>query len=255
MNDQARAWGAVAKRYRELFVDPYHAQGSNPVLRALEALADKRSMVVGDLGCGTGVLLPKLARWFKEVIAIDFSEEMLEQARESCRFAENISFHHLAFEDLHKLPRKLDVAVSINSLVSADVSHLDRGLAAMRATLVPGGRLLGIVPSLEGLHYHVMHLIDLGVARGMDLVKAQEWAARKAELHGYDFKTATFTFDRIRQHLWLREEVRHRLRKAGFRRWQVLKARLPWDQFAEGRALARVKQSWDWAFVAKRSMD
>lgn len=251
MQDQAQAWGRVAQKYDELFVDPYDQEGHNPVLRALARLEGRSSLIVGDLGCGTGPFLPKLARQFKQVAAVDFSAEMLKEARSRCRKLTNISFHHLTFDALDQLPMKLDLAVTMNSLVSADVGVLDRALAAFRTVIKPGGKLLGIVPSLEGLHYHVMLLIDLGLERGLPLTEAYAFAARKAELYGYDLNTATFTFDQIKQHLWLKEEVAYRLKKAGFKSIQVRKAGLPWDQFAEGRAFVKQPLSWDWGFSSR----
>jgi ubiquinone/menaquinone biosynthesis C-methylase UbiE len=250
MHDQAQAWSSVARRYDDLFVDPYHKDATNPVRRALEKLPGLGSLTVGDLGCGVGAFLPWLAARCKRVVAVDFAEGMLGEARERCKFLKNVTYHHLSFTELRQLPDKLDVAVTMNSLVSADVSALDGALASMRQALKPGGTLFGILPSLEGLHYHVMLLIDLGLERGMTLEKAQRNAAQKAELHGYDFNTATFTFDKIRQHLWLRDEVGYRLARAGFTKFQVRKAGLPWEQFAEGKALKKYPQSWDWAFKA-----
>ncbi len=251
MHDQAQAWGRVAQRYDDLFVDPYHEDGDNPVLRAISRLKNKASLVIGDLGCGTGPFVPQLAKQFKAVVAVDFSADMLGEAKRRCRALKNVSFYHLPFDQLHKLPGKLDLAVTMNSLVSHDVSVLDRALSAMRQTLRPGGRLLGIVPSLEGLNYHVMLLTDVGLAREMTLEDAQQFAAKKAELYGYDLNTATFTFDKIKQHLWMREEVTYRLKKAGWKNIKVRKAGLPWDQFAEGRALTKQPLSWDWAFSAR----
>lgn len=250
MLDQADAWGRVAAKYDDLFVDPYAEGGSNPVLRSLARLPGRTSMTIGDLGCGTGPLLPHLVRQFNHVVAVDFSEAMLAEAKRRCKGFKNISFHLLTFAELEKLRGKLDVAVSMNSLVSADVSILDEALRGMKQTLKPGGKLWGIVPSLEGLNYHVMLLTDLGLEKGMTLPQAQQFAAKKAELHGYDLNTATFTFDKIRQHLWLRIEVSHRLKKAGFARFQVRQASLPWDQFAQGKALSKYPPSWDWAFQA-----
>jgi len=248
MHDQAQAWSSVARRYDDLFVDPYHKDATNPVRRALEKVANAKELTIGDLGCGVGSFLPWLAARFKRVVAVDFAEGMLKEAQVRCKFLKNVTYHHLPFAELPRLAKKLDVAVTMNSLVSADVMVLDQGLAGMRQTLKPGGTLYGIVPSLEGLHYHVMLLIDLAVELGQPLEKAYRFAAQKAELHGYDFNTATFTFDRIRQHLWLRDEVGYRLAKAGYRRTQVRKAGLPWDQFAEGKVLNKHPKSWDWAF-------
>lgn len=250
MMNQSRAWGLVAQKYDELFVDPYEEDGRNPVLRAIAAIHGKSSIVVGDFGCGTGPFLPRLAAHFKHVIAVDFSEEMIKQARKRCKGIKNISFHHLPFDLLDELPQQVDLAVTMNSLVSSDVTILDHALVNMRKAVRRQGHLFGIVPSLEGLFYHIVLLTDLAVERGMNLNEAQQFAAHKAELHGYDLKTATFTFDKIHQHLWLKEEVGIRLQKAGYRRFQIRKTGLPWSQFAEGRALKKFPQSWDWAFKA-----
>jgi SAM-dependent methyltransferase len=254
LQDQAQAWSSVARRYDELFVDPYHKSATNPVLRTLEKIPNARDLTIGDLGCGTGPLLPWLAERFGQVVAVDFASGMLAEAQIRCKSRKNIVYHQLTFDELGKLPMRLDVAVTMNSLVSADVGLLDRALVGMCSVLKPGGRLLGIVPSLEGLHYHVMLLIDLGLKRGMALEKAQQFAAQKAELHGYDFNTATFTFDKIRQHLWLGEEVRYRLKKAAFERTQIRKAGLPWEQFAQGRAFSKYPKSWDWAFSGQNNV-
>jgi SAM-dependent methyltransferase len=253
MPDQSQAWSNVAGRYDELFVDPYHREGSNPLLPALARLPDKKLQIAGDFGCGTGVFLPYLAKQIRHVVAVDFAPGMLKEAQARCRSCSNISFFPIAFDQLHHIPKEIDVGVSINSLVNSDVALLDQALRGMRNCLRPHGRLYGIVPSLEGLHYHVMLLIDLGINRGLTLDAAYRFAAQKAELQGYDFNTATFTFDKIKQHLWLREEVGYRLRKAGFRRFQIRKAHLPWHQFAEGRTFAKYQKSWDWAFVALKT--
>jgi SAM-dependent methyltransferase len=252
MMDQSEAWGRVAKRYDELFVDPYADEAGNPVLKYLARLPNAKKLTVGDLGCGTGPLLPRLAKQFKTVIAVDFSAGMLREARGRCKSLKNIRYEQLAFNQLSELADSLDVIVSMNSLVNADVRVLDNALAGFRTALKKGGVALGIVPSLEGLHYHVMHLIDLGIARGMELEHAYAFAARKAELHGYQLATATFSFDNIHQHLWQRDEVAYRLKKAGHSAVQVRKAYLPWDQFAEARALNKYPPSWDWAFLAKK---
>src|SRR4029079_8181279 len=161
MHDQAQAWSSVASRYDDLFVDPYHKDASNPVRRALDKLPNASKLTIGDLGCGVGAFLPWLATRFKSVVAVDFAEGMLKQAKERCKFLKNVTYHHLPFAELSELPNKLDAAVTMNSLVSSDVTVLDQALAGMREALRPGGTLYGIVPSLEGLHYHVMLLIDL----------------------------------------------------------------------------------------------
>ena len=49
-----------------------------------------------DLGCGTGQLAIPLHKYFKEVIAIDISQEMINEARRISldKNAQNISFYN-----------------------------------------------------------------------------------------------------------------------------------------------------------------
>src|SRR5262252_1638297 len=56
--------------------------GPTSHLRALGALLDS-DLVVGDLGCGTGVVSEWLSLFCRRVIAVDASKEMLQAAREN----------------------------------------------------------------------------------------------------------------------------------------------------------------------------
>ena len=57
-------------------------------------------------------------------------------------------------------PAEFDVAVAINSLVMPDVRDIDRTLRPIRAALKPGGVFLGVLPSIDAIHYHTMLLLD-----------------------------------------------------------------------------------------------
>lgn len=79
--------------------------------------------VVLDIGCGPGTLAIPLAKRVKEVIAIDFSEQMLEElkayaAREGVT---NIKTYHIGWEDdWSHLPRA-DIVVASRSMEVSDV--------------------------------------------------------------------------------------------------------------------------------------
>ena len=67
--------------YDEMFLDPYGPDVANPLWAALAAIPDAASKTVADLGCGTGPLLPHLAKRFDRVIALDFARGMLKLAK------------------------------------------------------------------------------------------------------------------------------------------------------------------------------
>ena len=96
--------------------------------------------VVGDLGCGSGHLAGLLAPFVRQVIGVDASESMLEQAR--VRLAD-VAGADLRVGELESLPigsEELDAAVL--SLVLHHAPEPRRVLGEALRVLKPGGRLL-----------------------------------------------------------------------------------------------------------------
>src|SRR5262245_5810543 len=116
MPNQADAWSRAAADYEAEFIDPYHPDVRNPLTQTLAELADP-AKTAADLGCGTGPLLPVLARGFGKVFAVDFAEGMLARARDRCRQEKNVVFLNRELTDLEPLAGQVDVAVAVNSLV------------------------------------------------------------------------------------------------------------------------------------------
>ena len=119
-------------------------------------------------------------------------------------------------DDLDDFAGQIDVAVAVNSLVMPDVRVIDRTLRAIRASLRPGGVFLGVVPSMDAIHYHTMLLMDQALDRGLDPEEAERSAAFHAEHHFYEFAFGRFAFQGLRQKFWQPFEIRHRMAKAGF---------------------------------------
>src|SRR5262249_37229291 len=149
---QDRQWSRHAARYDEVFLDALRPEVQNPVLAALEAIADPPRRTVADLGCGTGALLPYLVGRFGRVVALDFAPGMIAPARRRLGpDAAKVRFETRAMDDLAAFAGQLDVAVAINSLVMPDVRVIDRTLRAIRASLRPGGVFLGVVPAIDAI--------------------------------------------------------------------------------------------------------
>ncbi|MEP7347506.1 MAG: methyltransferase domain-containing protein, partial [Gemmatimonadaceae bacterium] len=105
---------------------------------AFLALLDP-TWIVGDLGCGTGVLSAALAQHVERVIAIDASESMLAAATARLRDVPNVE---LRTGDLETLPIETDVLdAAFLSLVLHYVAEPGRALADGLRALKPGGQL------------------------------------------------------------------------------------------------------------------
>ncbi len=251
MYDQAQAWSKIASRYEQEFIDPYRGDVHNPMLRALRQMRGLDRLTAADFGCGLGPLLPFLAERFQAVWGVDFAPEMIAQARQRCASLPNVRFLEQPFGDLSPLYGQIDVATSVNSLVLPDVRQLDEALVQIRRCLRPGGKLFGIVPSLDGVHYHTMLLLDRALRSGKPLDAARMNAASLAEHGSYCFAFGRFHFQGIEQHFWQPFEIPYRLKRAGFKRVQMRKTLLSWKQFSGWKELQDYPPPWDWCFLAR----
>jgi ArsR family transcriptional regulator len=113
--------------------------GTRTDLTPFAALLDP-SLVVADLGCGTGQTTAALAPFVGRVVAVDESSAMLAAARRRLADQDNVELRSGRLEDLPVADGELDAAIL--SLVLHFVVDPAAVLAEVARTLRPGGRLL-----------------------------------------------------------------------------------------------------------------
>jgi SAM-dependent methyltransferase len=255
LHDQDRQWSRHATQYEEVFLDALAPGVESPLLAALADVPDAGNKTVADLGCGTGALLPHLVGRFGRVIALDFAPAMLDRARRRLRRNSGlakVTFLARSMHELDDLAESIDVAIAVNSIVMPDVRLIDRTLRAVRQALRPDGLLLGVVPSMDAIHYHTMLLMEQSLDRGATPEEAERFAAFHAEHGYYDFAFGKFLFQGLRQKFWMPFELRHRLTKAGFSSVTLDQLLYPWDESLPGGPdFTDHPRSWDWAFTAR----
>src|SRR5687767_14662975 len=128
----ASAAGGWDRIRGELFGDEFF-------LWALLGLIDP-TLVVGDLGCGTGQLTEGLAPHVRRVISVDGSDDMLEAARQRLSGATNVDIRQGELESLPIESGELDVAML--SLVLHYSPEPPRALAEVGRVVRTGGRVL-----------------------------------------------------------------------------------------------------------------
>src|SRR3989440_5379809 len=84
--------------------------GATTHLQALGALLDP-DLVIGDLGCGTGMVSGWLGLFFDRIIAVDSSREMLGAARENLAGQKQIQLRQGSLDKLPIENGELDVAL------------------------------------------------------------------------------------------------------------------------------------------------
>jgi ArsR family transcriptional regulator len=125
----AEQWGRLRE---ELFGPAIH-------LKAIGGLLDS-DLVVGDLGCGTGIMTEWLSVFCERIIAVDSSKAMLQAARKNLAGSKHVQFRHGSLEKLPVENGELDVALMI--LVLHHMPEPKRVLEEAARSLKTGGRLL-----------------------------------------------------------------------------------------------------------------
>lgn len=128
----ATAAGGWDRLRSDLFGDQFF-------LWALLGLIDP-TLVVGDLGCGTGQLAETIAPYVKRVIAVDGSPDMLDAARQRVGGAKNVELRQGELEGLPIDAGTLDAAML--SLVLHYSPAPPRALAEVARVIRSGGRVL-----------------------------------------------------------------------------------------------------------------
>ena len=98
------------------------------------------TLVVGDLGCGTGQLTETVAPYVRRVIAVDGSADMLDAARQRVGDARNVDLRQGDLESLPIDGGELDAAML--SLVLHYSPAPARALAEVGRVVRKGGRVL-----------------------------------------------------------------------------------------------------------------
>jgi len=253
MKELGRQWSHHAPVYEEVFLDPFRPGVENPVLDAILAIPEPEQKSIIDLGCGTGPLLPHLVNRFGTVRALDFAAGMIKASRKRLKGdASKVEFLNRPMHDLADLAGTQDVAVAINSIVMPDTRDIDKTMKAIRACLKPDGVFLGVVPSIDAIHYSTMLVMDRALDEGKSSMEAEALAAALVEHEMFEFAFGRFQFEKILQKFWQPWELEYRLKKAGFKEITLVKLLYPWDDdIAGGDAFADHPPSWDWTFQAR----
>ena len=131
------------KRYYERFAETYeHERGGrgryHDLVDDLEvelAAQYVKGVDVLEVGCGTGLVLRRIAPIARRAVGIDLSPAMLERARKRGLDVREASADELPFEDA-----SFDVALSFKTL--PHVPDLSRALSEMARVVRPGGVLI-----------------------------------------------------------------------------------------------------------------
>lgn len=153
------------------------------VREILHIIGIKPGDAVADIGCGTGVLIPRLSELVGpdgSVAGIDFSQGMLEVARKKCKGLPNVKFLRADIEE-DNLDEKFDLIMLY--CVYPHLSEPELTLKILAGlNLNPGGRIIIAFPSDERFINNIHHTREVDDGLDSDLLpSAPKLAARLSE--------------------------------------------------------------------------
>ena len=121
------------------------------------------SDTIVDMGCGTGIsTLRLLQRNPRRVVGLDFSEPMLQQAREKMKDRDNVEFRVASAEELSDVISDADKVVSAN--VFQYISDPDAVLRGIYKALNPNGKYLFNVkvkaPREQSIYFQFFRILE-----------------------------------------------------------------------------------------------
>ena len=136
MNQFAKFWDKQAERYAKRPVQD-EASYQKKLQKSREYFLPE--MEVLEFGCGTGSTALLHAPFVKHILATDVSANMIQiaQLKAELQGVKNVSFSHIAFEDLNLPEASLDVVLGLNILHLLD--NWDSAIVQAYSLLKPGG--------------------------------------------------------------------------------------------------------------------
>ena len=163
MNANSRFWNRIAKRYART---PISDEASYEHKLALTRKYLDKTMDVLEVGCGTGGTARLHAPYVNSIRALDFSERMVEIARERAieEGVSNVRFETGSVESLDA-HGEYDAVLALSLLHLVD--DLDAVLATLARALRPGGLFVSSTACLAEHHRFLRFIRPIGRALGL----------------------------------------------------------------------------------------
>tara|TARA_Y100000034_G_scaffold88824_1_gene106691 strand:- start:517 stop:1200 length:684 start_codon:yes stop_codon:yes gene_type:complete len=224
-----KQWDSIADKYFNEIESPFSSETNHEIFKKI----GKGKSVI-DLGTGIGNLIPFLSQNFKNVVAVDFSEGMLNKAKEKNK--DNVKFYIRNLNNLKGFYEKFDVAIAINSIIMPSLIDINKTFNEIYKVLKKGGKFIGVFPSLDSDIYRAMLTFETELNETKSEAKAKKNTKYIMCNDNYDWIFGIYN-NKGRQKHYFKEELSHRLKN--FKKIKIEK-------------LHYEENNWDWLVTAEK---
>lgn len=244
-------WDALARDFSAQVLEISECDLDGVLARTAKRLGGKRKTAT-DFGCGAGAVTQLIAPFYKSVVGVDFSEELLGKARRRTR-VENVSYEYVDLQSVRTRRFPCDVAFCVNVLIGDDAKACERIARNVIKSLARGGMAVFVVPSLESvLRVYQVALecqLKAGVRRSAAVADVNRWAGKEI----LSLAEGVVEAGGAATKHYLEDELAEFLQRWGLRNITVERVSYPWSEALEN-APRRLKAAppWDWMAVGEK---
>lgn len=244
-------WDSLADSYEDDLLEISREDLEGALSEELNSLGEKAESVA-DLGCGPGSLLPLLARHFNQVIAVDYAEKLLNQARRRGG-SRKIMFVSHDLSKGRKLPFTVEVVCCINALIDPDRKKRSGILKTLSLAMKKKGVAVIVVPALESV-FHVYHTLRMireraGAPGGL----GEREAERMLREEVLSFSDGIVRVGGTPTKYWMREELIRSLSAQGLGVRKIRKVEYRWSEEIENPpGWLKGAPPWDWMVLCEK---
>ncbi len=242
--NQEKHWNRIAPTYNQEIFDVFAGDQKRILFKYFNVYASKKHTAL-DFGCGIGKAFPYLATRFKKVVAIDISDECLNEARKTSY--KNISFQQADLAQSRiKLPT-VDFLFCCNVIMLPEPERNIVMLRNVRKALKPNGAAVIVMPSMESYLFSVWQLFRW---YGKEGVSPQEVSAD--EYAGFtgprtDILRGILQINGVKTKHYSASELDVIFREAGLTIKNLEKVEYSWHtEFSSPPQWMKAPYPWDW---------
>lgn len=249
MNEE-KHWNNIGSKYNEEIFDVYKSDKYKKLPTYFKKHANKNHSAI-DFGCGNGKSFPYLSPIFKNILAIDISQKLIDQAK--TRPYKNITFKTLDLAKKNiKLP-KVNFVFCCNVMMLPVIKKNYSMLKNIHNALVPGGTCVMVIPALESSLFSSWRLINLYKKEGVsaDRIPADEFDYFKAGKR--DIVQGIIHIDGVPTKHYSAPEIEIIFKEAGLTVTKLDKVNYDWNtEFSSPPKWMKDPYPWDWLVECKR---
>jgi SAM-dependent methyltransferase len=144
-------WNNEADDFDEKILHPLRVETDNILLNYVNEISGA-NLIVADAGCGNGKFLMILAKKsppFNEIYGLDYSDRMVEIAKENCKDFPSIRVVKVDLTDLSNFYNSFDYVFSLNSILPRDGNDTRLMMQEIAKSLKIGGKFVAILPAFD----------------------------------------------------------------------------------------------------------